>query len=240
MTRKLSIFAALVVAYFLSAHPVSARYVGANTLTTVTQPDIWCNGGTNQGSSLTATEACLDYAGNLIPTTNNSQQLGESALQWKDVEAANINSGGGPVSIGGVVTQTGNEILSGLESYSQSVVGAANSPTQGIYISTVIPVTTAYIILTSSGGNLTMTSTPSITTNTVVGGTVGIPNGTYIVLTTTMTNTITLQDQGTLSGSLLALGASTRAISKTKTLSLIFNTALARWLEVAYGNNQGN
>ncbi len=125
----------------------------------------------------------------------------------------------------------------GLLSFASTQVGTGGSQNLGINISTTIPVSSSYEVLLSSGANILLTSTPNISTTTVVGGTVGIADGTILVISSTGAATISLQDNGTLSGSQLELGAASRAITAKKTLTLIFNAALSSWLELAYGNN---
>ncbi len=270
MTRKLPIFAALsAVLFFLSVlaeRPAFARLNGATTLTTVTQPDIVCYGGSNQGTANTATEVCLDYSGNVIPTTDNAQQSGSSTLRWKDIEAVNLNSGGGNLTAGtaaATITAAGNQtlgtvgtangpgtgnatmptlhaIVGSIQLKSQQV-GTSETATTGIYVSTTIPVLSTYEILVSSGGgNIKLTSTPTISTITLVGNATAIPDGTFLVLTSTTAQVITLQSQGTLSGSGLRLGSATRAITIGNTLTLIWNAAMGQWLEIAFSAGTGN
>ncbi len=110
-----------------------------------------------------------------------------------------------------------------------------NNPSSVIFnvqTTTTIPVNSSYQVLVSSGGNETFTSTPTIATTTASGA--AIPDGTFMVLTTTTTATFTLQSNGTLSGSDVKLGASTRAITQYKGLLLQFNQALGMWLEISY------
>jgi hypothetical protein len=118
MPRKLTAFLSLVAIMALATlcleRRADARLNGANTATTVSQPDIWCQGGTNQGTSNTATEVCQDYNGHLVPTTTGVQKLGTSSLKWLDIETANINQGGAAAAFGGqavLLTQTTSQLL---------------------------------------------------------------------------------------------------------------------------------
>lgn len=101
---------------------------------------------------------------------------------------------------------------------------------------TILP-TDSFNVLQSTGVNITLTSTPTISTSTVVGGTSPWADGTKLVLTTTGTVTVTLQDNGTLSGSRLHLGAATRVVGNDKILTLIYVAAQNFWDELAYANN---
>ncbi len=90
---------------------------------------------------------------------------------------------------------------------------------------------TDVIRVAGSGVAVTLTSTPSVPTNCV-------PDGwTIRIVGTDDTNTLTLQDDGTLADSELELGASTRALGLGDILSLQYNAALNKWLEVGFNNN---
>lgn len=82
----LGIFLALVVCTLPSR--VRARVVN-NPSSSV--PDAWCTngGGSYSGGNVTGAEDCVDYNGNLLPTTSNTQSLGTSSLVWSTVYATN-------------------------------------------------------------------------------------------------------------------------------------------------------
>lgn len=82
-------------------------------------------------------------------------------------------------------------------------------------------------VLTSSGGPLIMGGIPTISTAPYADGTV------YTIQSAT--NTLTFQDDGTLSGSLLELGASTRALGVGDILVLILRGG--KWWEYGFYNN---
>lgn len=107
----------------------------------------------------------------------------------------------------------------------------------GVAATTTILPTDTFNVLNSTGINVTVTSTPSISTATVVGGSTAWADGTRLVLTTTSTVTVTLQDNGTLSGSRLHLDAASRIVGADKILSLIYIAATNFWYETAYANN---
>jgi hypothetical protein len=87
---------------------------------------------------------------------------------------------------------------------------------------------TARFVLFDSNGNYTLTSTPTL------------PNGTYDGQICTLLNIdsgadiITVQDQGTLANSNLRLGAVSRAIGPRDSLTLVWISSLADWVELGY------
>lgn len=100
----------------------------------------------------------------------------------------------------------------------------------------IVP-TDSFDMLQSTGAALLMTSKPTISTATVVGGTTPWADGTKLVITTTGTVQITLQDNATLSGSELHLGANTRIVGADKILTLIYVASQGFWDELSYANN---
>ncbi len=96
--------------------------------------------------------------------------------------------------------------------------------------STVVP-TSSYFVLTSTGGQVSLTSTPSVSTTAVT----GLQSGTILVLSgTSDTNYVTLSDDDTVAGSLLELGATTRDLKLNDKLTLIYDDTSNRWCEIAY------
>lgn len=118
-------------------------------------------------------------------------------------------------------------------------VGTGETAALGIYNSTNVPVNASFETLLSSGAGTIIIATPSISTTTVPYGLVGIPDGTMLVLTSTAAagGGVTFQDNGTLSGSQLELGAATRTVTLNKILRLRFVSATSKWVEESYGNN---
>lgn len=100
-----------------------------------------------------------------------------------------------------------------------------------IQASTTISVTSTFETLLSTGGSVIVTATPSISTTS-------IKDGTFLVLASTSTTSpVVLQDNGSLSGSQLELGAASRTISGNATLTLIFDLTLSKWKEIAFSAN---
>ncbi len=96
-----------------------------------------------------------------------------------------------------------------------------------IGISTSItPTGKAFIVLNASG-TLTSTATPFISTTSAVSGQVLTLMG--------GANAVTLQDNGTLSGSLLELGSTTRALGAGDIIRLRYYDG--KWWEESFANN---
>lgn len=84
-----------------------------------------------------------------------------------------------------------------------------------------------YNLVTSSGGALTVGSTPTIATTTATTGDI------FIIQSTTAT--VTFSDNGTVSGTLLELGSTTRALGVGDILVLIYQGG--SWWEMGFYNN---
>lgn len=116
------------------------------------------------------------------------------------------------------------QMCAGLGLTRSSIVGISTQTT------TLNP-TNAYVSFLSTGGTVNLTAVPSIST-------INVMDGEFLMLYSTSTsNPVVVQDNGTLSGSLLELGAATRTITQLKRLFLQFDATLGKWVEVAYGNN---
>jgi hypothetical protein len=89
------------------------------------------------------------------------------------------------------------------------------------------PVNTSFLVINGTG-TLTLTSTPTVSTTTAVSG----QELTFLG----GANPVTFTDNATLSGSLLKLGATTRALAVGDTLTLVYYNGL--WYEKAFANNQ--
>lgn len=85
----------------------------------------------------------------------------------------------------------------------------------------------SFAIVTSTGGALVMTTRPTVSTTTARTGDI------FVIYSTTAT--LTLQDNGTLAGSGLELGASTRALGVGDILVLIYRAGF--WWEFGFYNN---
>ena len=215
-------------------HIADARLTGVNPVGT--SADEFCVGKVNF-------EICVDYLGDILPTKSATQTLGTAALPFSNVFSVSAVTTGSELT---GTAGTSSYAAAGVAATNHSVIGLFSTPSvtlgssgqnTGINVSTVIPVNSSYELIISSSGNIVMTSTPNISTTTLVGGTIGIPDGTYLVIGSTDTHTITFQSNGTLSGSQLKLGAASRVVTQYKDLTLRFSSADSFWHEVAYSSD---
>ncbi len=103
--------------------------------------------------------------------------------------------------------------------------------------STVIN-TASFQVLTSSGGIVTLTNTPSVSTTTSAG--IALATGKLIYLVgTSDANAVVLQDDDTLAGSQLELGSTSRSLGVNDVLVLMWRASASttgRWFEVSFSN----
>lgn len=110
--------------------------------------------------------------------------------------------------------------------------------------STTVINTAAYLVVTSSGGIVTLINTPTVSTTTAAG--IALATGKIItIIGTSDTDAVVLQDDDTEAGSQLELGANSRTLGLNDIIVLKWRaTASAggpagqdgRWLEVSYTN----
>ena len=85
------------------------------------------------------------------------------------------------------------------------------------------------VIVAGSSGPVTTTAAPTIAD--------GTDGQMLYVVGTNDTNTLTLQDEGTLASSNLALGSTSRVLGLGDVLVLMYDTTAASWIEVSFTNN---
>ncbi len=108
-------------------------------------------------------------------------------------------------------------------------LATAKTAITGIQVTTNVVASSSYETVVSTGGVVTLTSTPNIAAGV---------SGQWLVISSTATGMgVTFQDEGTLTGSKLQLGAASRAITQYKTLTLIYDAADGFWREISYGSN---
>lgn len=95
----------------LLAMPLQARVTG--TQPSRSTPDTWCVGRSGA-------EVCVDYSGNLIPTTDNDTTLGTSSLRWATGYIVDLAVGDdltvtGDLDVTGVVTASSGTFSSYLK-----------------------------------------------------------------------------------------------------------------------------
>lgn len=101
------------------------------------------------------------------------------------------------------------------------------SAVQTIGAGSTILVNAPKVKVVGNAGPVTVGTLPTLSNGTVDGDEV-------LIQGTDAANTVTLQDNGTLAGSRLRLGANNRVLGKGDTLLLSWDQADARWYEVSY------
>lgn len=147
------------------------------------------------------------------------------------VTAANVTDTGSGLTLYGPLVQTPTQL-------------GAEGGVFGVYGTTTIFVTSQFLNITSSaavGGAVVMTTTPTIATTTVAGA--NLPFGQTLVITSTVASYgAVFQANGTLSGTLLYLGAASRTVNNKNTLSLILTpdsaTGQGVWHETSFVTGQ--
>lgn len=164
--------------------------------------------------------------------TGSNRNTQEFAVDDSGNVTANGTVTAAATSLSGSETIAGNSTITGNISVSGKVIYPRTTITGVFGSTTVIPTSEFYVLTSSSpGGTIPMTSTPTLSTTTATDGQFVVLKGTSSVAT------ITLQDNGTLAGSLLELGSTTRIISDLKVITLMFDSLVGKWIEVSYGNN---
>ncbi len=101
------------------------------------------------------------------------------------------------------------------------------SATQTLAVGDPIVVSATHLKVAGSGGAVTLTSAPTIADGT---------EGDFVIIRGTHnTNTVTLQDQGTLASSNLELGSTGRALGNGDTLGLLFDGTV--WVETWFSGS---
>ncbi len=161
-------------------------------------------------------EVCVDFSGNLVPTTDNDTTLGTSVLRWATAYIMDI-------TVGDDLTVTDDTVMGGDLSLSGLYVGVPTTYTVGA--STTITPTSNFGVITSTGGNLVWAGSPSISTQSFA-------NGTLFSLMSSTTSDITVTDSTTLQ-------LSTTATSTNRIFSNIGDTLVLKylnsvWYEVSF------
>lgn len=125
---------------------------------------------------------------------------------------------GTDLTLSGALTAVG-VVNSGLE------VVAPTTQTLTAVTDTIQPVSGSVVLNNTSGGGLTLTSTPSIAT-------AGVADGTILILRATLGG-VTLQDESALAGSKLRLATgSNKAIGVNDELALVFDEPTGFWRQL--------
>lgn len=133
----------------------------------------------------------------------------------------------GAITNTGNLTITGNQTLTGNQSISGSKAEVPNTAYSAVQVSTSFsPVGMAFAVINGTGAVI-LSSTPHIATTTAISGqSITLMGG---------SNSVTFSDNGTVSGSLLELGDTTRLLGAGDILKLRYYSG--KWYEEAFVNN---
>lgn len=161
-----------------------------------------------------------------------------AATKFTDLETSGTITVGSTLNVTGATTLTGATTVSGTITASDDVtLGSAAKLIQTapsafiLHYTSSVPLGSSYAVITSSGNALTLSPANSLAILSTTTATTG-----ERFLIRSATDTITLQDDGSLASSGLALGAATRALGVDDTIELIFTGT--KWVEVSFTNNQ--
>jgi hypothetical protein len=216
---------------YAGGNPASSRYVGIINdlgdylfLGTLNSTEIrfWTNGTErmrlssdgNLGIGTTSPDFKLDISGEARISSSNKLYFGGTGSADNDT---NLYRGAADQ------LQTDDAL---------SVAGAVITPPstlQTLAAGNAISADAAKVRVAGSGGAVTLTSTPTVAD--------GSDGQFLMILGTSDTNTVTVQDQGTLAGTNLELGAGTRVLGKGDILVLSFDSSDSVWYEVCFANN---
>lgn len=220
---------ALVSLVLLSQVKMSAV---ARVTAQIINTDIWAVGPSGA-------EVAVDSSGNFLPTTDNDATLGTSALRWATAYVMDV-------TVGDDLTVTDAATFSGRMNFAKTQVGTGTG-SLGVYSSSAIPATSNYETVITSGVLVLISAVPSVSTGTVLKATgiccdnslsVALSEGMELILTSTASaGGIILQDEGTLTGSRLQLGAATRQVDQFNVLKLVYDPADNFWREVSFTAN---
>ena len=92
---------------------------------------------------------------------------------------------------------------------------------------TILANATFVNLTNTTGASITLTSAPTIADG---------EDGMYLIIMNIAADNIVVQDQGTLAGSNLRLGAATRTLGTRDSLVLIYSADIGDWVEVSFNN----
>lgn len=127
------------------------------------------------------------------------------------------------------LTATGAALLSGDVTHSAKTF-LTTSAIQSLLAATAINPNATKVKVVGNGGAVSLIATPTITNPSADGQLL-------IIQGTDNTNTVTLQDEGSLAGTKLELGAATRALGLGDTLGLLWDASAGKWFELFFSAN---
>lgn len=129
----------------------------------------------------------------------------------------------------GAATLNGAIALNGAASFASKAF-LTSSAIQSLLAATSINPNAIKVRVAGNGGPITVTAMPSITSP--------VSDGQLLIIQgTDATNTVTLQDEATLAGTQLELGAATRLLGLGDTIGLLWDSVTSKWYELFFTNN---
>jgi hypothetical protein len=188
------------------------------------------DGALTNGDAVFATATGIETQA--AATARTSLGLGSMAVQNKtavDIEGGTIDG----TTIGG--TTQGNGTFTNLNTLGEMfITGITITPASAVQsLLAASPVTpnASKIKVVGNGGPVTLTAVPTITVPALQDG------QQLMIVGTDDTNTVTFQNESSLAGSKMKLGAATRALGAGDVLSLVWDEDMDTWLETGFVNN---
>lgn len=202
------------VAVTATAAPTLGTWVAGDTIyfETVVAGNSFANVCTVGGSPGTWISVLTYLAG----TQNRLVKFSSSSPFY--AETTGLTETGTQFSVGQRVVFSGGEFVVS-QTAVQSLSAGSTIPNSG----------NATVLVAGNGGAVTLTSTPTIAD--------GIAGGQILTITGTSANTVTLQDEGTLPGSNIQLGAATRVLGQGDILVMEFYESDSFWYERSFSDN---
>ncbi len=162
------------------------------------------------------------FVGQDVATASFTMNVGSGVT----TAVGNLNIGGG-LGVVGAAAIAGTLSLAGSFIGTGKFIGTPTVDTISAAGSTIGITSLVRTLNNTSGGPLLLSSTPIIANGT---------NGQILILLNVSAQNIALRDHGILPNSNLRLGASTRTLGQRDTLTLMFNTSIGDWVEIAFTN----
>lgn len=182
----------------------------------------------NNGEMLRATAAGVES----IPAATARTSLGLGTMATQASNAVSITGGAVDGTAIGGVTPAAAKVTTLAASSDATLSGKLFSPvsaTQSLLAATSVSPNAGRIKVVGNGGPVTLTATPTITNP--------VADGQHLIIQgNDNANTVTFQDEASLAGTKLKLGAATRALGKGDTLQLVFDLADGFWYELGFVN----
>lgn len=201
----------------------------------------------NSRTNLGLGTAALNATGDFFQVANNLSEgvaatkrtnLGLGTMATQNANAVAITGGAYNGSIGATTPATGlftsiqasaNVQYSGSETNSGTQFFPP-SAIQSLLAATAIAPNAVTIRVVGNGGAVVLVATPTITSPAT--------DGQFLLIRgTSDVNTVTLQDEASLAGTKLALGAATRLLGAGDQILLAWDATSALWYEVSFTNN---